>query len=331
MSDKEIISCFYEEYDSQKRKYGWDLMKKIHKMLDYSGKGEIVKQLDKFVLTNMIFFGTLKEGQIPKGINQEECAKQTLRLIDIINPNVILLLGDKCRFLFEKSTEIVHLETLAPNYHVFYSFYKNHHVIAIYHTAYYKFYTNVNMIIIGNIIGYALDNPSQKIDKKQIETFLTEKTNLYDNNINDEKKVTSGKERDIRVRLKLIKEKIDFNGADKCKLAYSGSLLNYEFYTNRLPNGKYIYSKDAIVVDLLIDDNEFLIRLGTRRNNPEKSREVAFAIDGEFKPGNTTLTAPYWHIYQKRPLSTSNEEMIHIMNELLEEIKTYRDKTFPLK
>ena len=98
MSDEEIISNYYEKYDSQKRKYGWDLMKKIHKMLDYSGKGEIVKQLDKFVFTNMVFFGTYKEGQIPKGINQEECAKQTIALIDTMQKDVkskYLALGGK--------------------------------------------------------------------------------------------------------------------------------------------------------------------------------------------------------------------------------------------
>ena len=331
-SDEEIIFEYYEKYDSQKRKYGWDLMKKIHKMLVYSGKGDIIKQLDKFVLTNMVFFGTDEQKQIPKDINQDVCAKQTLELIDILNPKVILLLGDQSKDLFEKAAKNyhIHMESLAPNYHVFYSFYKGRHVIATYHTAYFRFYTNENMKIIGNIIGYALDNPSQKIDKKQFESFLIEKTNRYGNNSNDEKKGILEKGKSIRVRLKLFKENIDPNGADKCKLAYRGGLLNYEFYTIRYPNGKYIYSKDTIAIDLLIDDNEFLIRLGTRRNTSEKSKEIAIAIDGEFRPGNTTLTAPHWHIYKKMPLSTSDDEMIHIMNELLGKIKTFRDKEFPL-
>ena len=321
----EIIYALLKKRDPQKRKYGWNLMKKIHEMLFYAGKQELLENLDKFVLSNMIFFGTAKQGQIPKGINQEICAKQTLDLIDKLEPNVVLLLGEQCRFLFEKVANFTPMEMLAPNYHVFYSFYKTHHIIAIYHTSYYRFYTSNNMIIVGNIIGYALDNPSRKINKEELELFLSEKTNTYNPNSKIE-----GDKLDFEARLKLFKEKIDSSGADNCKLAYNGSLLNYEFYTQRHPSGKLIDSKDKIAIDLLIDDNDYLIRVGTRRNDPEKSKEVAMAIDGEFRPGNTILTAHYWHMYKKVAQSISNDEMIQIMNELINKVRSYRDKTYTL-
>lgn len=161
MSDEEIISNYYEKYDSQKRKYGWDLMKKIHKMLDYSGKGEIVKQLDKFVFTNMVFFGTYKEGQIPKGINQEECAKQTIALIDILRPKLILLLGVKCKNLFEKTLNIKMKEIEASNLSYFRL--KGSYVFAIRHTA--RFYSNVECEEISKTICYALDFPDKFEEK----------------------------------------------------------------------------------------------------------------------------------------------------------------------
>jgi hypothetical protein len=76
------------------------------------------------------------------------------------------------------------MEELIPNYHDFYCFYNNSHVISIYHTAYYQFFTNENMKVIGNILGYALDNPSECINQKLLESYLSKKINDF----NDRKK-----------------------------------------------------------------------------------------------------------------------------------------------
>ena len=130
---------------------------------------------------------------------------------------------------------------------------------------------------------------------------------------------------------KLFKAKIDPNGANSCELFYRGKLLNYEYYTKALANGKYINSKDTIAIDFLIEDGEYIIRVGTRRNDPEKTKKIAMAIDKEFKPGNTDVTAAHWHVHTKKPLDTSNDEMVRIMNELLAKVKAYRDKEYHLK
>ena len=172
LSDKEIIYEMSQKYDKDKKRYGWDLWHKIHKMLGYAGKGELLEEPDKFVLTNMVFFGTAHQRQIPKEIDQEFCAKQTLELIDILKPKVVLLLGDQARDLFKKVANISHMEELIPNYHDFYCFYNNIHVISIYHTAYYGFYTNDRMNVIGKILGYALDNPSESINQKLLESHI---------------------------------------------------------------------------------------------------------------------------------------------------------------
>ena len=173
-----------QKYDKDKKRYGWDLWHKIHKMLGYAGKGELLEKPDKFVLSNMVFFGTANQGQIPKEIDQEFCAYQTLELIDILKPKVVLLLGDKTRDLFKKVANISYMEELIPNYHDFYCFYNNSHVISIYHSAYYRFFTNENMKVIGNILGYALDNPSECINQKLLESYLSKKINDF----NDRKK-----------------------------------------------------------------------------------------------------------------------------------------------
>ena len=179
LSDKEIIYEMSQKYDKDKKRYGWDLWHKIHKMLGYAGKGELLEKPDKFVLSNMVFFGTAHQGQIPKEIDQEFCAKQTLELIDILKPKVVLLLGDQARDLFKKVANISHMEELIPNYHDFYCFYNNIHVISIYHTAYYGFYTNDRMNVIGKILGYALDNPSESINHKLLESYLSRKMNDF--------------------------------------------------------------------------------------------------------------------------------------------------------
>ena len=141
-----------------------------------------------------------------------------------------------------------------------------------------------------------------------------------------EEKIKTGKKLKEAELFKLFKAKIDTNGADSCALFYRGKLLNYEYYTKINENKKYVNSKDTIAIDFFIEDDEYIIRVGTRRNDPEQTRKIAIAIDGEFRPGNTDVTAPHWHVHARKKLSTSNDEMVCVMNELLAKIKAYRDK-----
>ena len=162
-NDKEIIDIFYNNYDPQKRKKGWDIMVKTRNMLELAGK-QILNDLDKFVLSNMVFFGTARQGQIPKEIKKDVCAKQTLKLIEILKPKVIVLLGKECRNLFN-TVAGTNMSAITPDNAVFYCFYNNCHVISMYHTAYYRYYTYENMEKVGKIIGKALDNPLVQLDK----------------------------------------------------------------------------------------------------------------------------------------------------------------------
>ena len=156
--------------------------------------------------------------------------------------------------------------------------------------------------------------------KEDIKEYEEERIKtLYDN-------AKSGMELTIPERFELFKAKIKDNVADFCDLFYKGNLLNYQFYTKLQANGKYARDKDTIAIDMLVEDDNYIIRVGTRRNNPEETKKIALGIDGDFKPGNTKLTASHWHVHKKMPLSTDCDEMVRIMNELLAKVKAYRDK-----
>lgn len=163
-SDKEIIDNMSKEYDSVKRKYGWDLWRKIHKMLSASGKGYLLECLDRFVLSNMVFFGTNHENEIPKGINILGCATQTMKLISILQPKVVLLLGKKSRNLFDCISNNK-LEVLVPK-SIYHCLFEKSHVIAIKHTAYH--YSTIEMVVIGKTIGYIIDHPDEIISRDSI-------------------------------------------------------------------------------------------------------------------------------------------------------------------
>ena len=323
--------CFEDKSDEviiQELSDGWDLWKKMHRMLNYSGKGELLKHLDRFVLTNMIFFGTAKEKQIPKGIDKRECAEQTLKLINILNPNVIVLLGKECRNLFKSITNCTFRETLSPDNKVLYSYYNNSHVISIYHTAYYKYYTNENKEIIGNILGYALDNPSKRIDKKQLELYLSQKEG---NNYLEVKQTTEGKSlesinTDFKDRTQLLKSMIKSNGSRQW--IYKDILVHEYFTDVSEKNGKYIKSNRMIAIDLKPEGDNYNILLFTRQYDEEGARKIAEGIGEEFN-SYTSNNGPR-HLYKTIPIGTSNEVIATIMEELLAKVKAYRDKEYPL-
>ena len=349
MDSDRIIKNMSEEKDNNKNRKGWALWHRVNNMLKFSNNEDhkkILRNLDRFVLSNMIFFGTEKENQIPN-IKREECAKQTIELISILQPKVVLLLGSQSRKLFDRASENK-LEVLVPN-SMYHCMSGKSHVLAIKHTAYY--YSSIEMELIGKTIGYILDHSEEIINKECIyASYIKEDIIRFEKMIQSKRKVkTDGnpinekEEKQLTIQtldgkikaggklketefFKLLKAKINPNGADSCALFYRGKLLNYEYYTQRPANGKYINSKDTIAIDILIENGEYVIRVGTRRNNPDITRELAIAIDGEFRPGNTDVTVSHWHVHKKMPLSIDCDEMVRIMNELLTKVKAYRDK-----
>ena len=166
MDSEGIIKNMSGDKDNNKNRKGWALWHRLNNMLNFSNNEDhkkILRNLDRFVLSNMIFFGTEKENQIPN-IKREECAKQTIKLISIIQPKVVLLLGSQSRKLFDRVSENK-LEVLVPN-SMYHCMSGKSHVLAIKHTAYY--YSSIEMELIGKTIGYILDHSEEIINKECI-------------------------------------------------------------------------------------------------------------------------------------------------------------------
>ena len=231
-SDETIIKEMSEVYYPEKRRYGWDLWKKIHKLLDYSGKGDLLCHLDRFVLTNMIFFGTANEGDIPKEIDKFLCAKQTIRLIDLLSPKLIFLLGAKCKTLFEQAinTKMIEIES----HNLSYCKLGNSCVFAIKHTAH--FYSNIKCEEISKTICCALDNPDKFDDK---------------------------------FKLVQLKHKIGPNGT--IQWINSDGMLVHEYYCKGIIK-KYVKGNGTIAVGLKIDSgkNKFVLSILSYGNHPDK-------------------------------------------------------------
>jgi len=166
MDSEGIIKNMSGDKDNNKNRKGWALWHRLNNMLNFSNNEDhkkILRNLDRFVLSNMIFFGTEKENQIPN-IKREECAKQTIKLISIIQPKVVLLLGSQSRKLFDRVSENK-LEVLVPN-SMYHCMYGKCHVLALKHTAYY--YSSIEMKLIGKTIGYVLDHSEETLNKECI-------------------------------------------------------------------------------------------------------------------------------------------------------------------
>ena len=133
------------------------------------------------------------------------------------------------------------------------------------------------------------------------------------------------KMRELKDRFKELKNKIDKSGSNSCSLLYNSTLINYEYYTATNAKGEYIKTPDRIAVDLLLEGDEFVIRVGTRRNDPEKTKRITNAVDDRFTPGNTELTGAHWHVHAKFAQETPDDEIIEDMNDLLMRINFYRN------
>jgi hypothetical protein len=139
------------------------------------------------------------------------------------------------------------------------------------------------------------------------------------------------KMRELKDRFKELKNKIDKSGSNSCSLLYNSTLINYEYYTAINAKGEYIKTPDRIAVDLLLEGDKFVIRVGTRRNDPEKTKRITNAVDDSFTPGNTELTGAHWHVHAKFAQETPDDEIIEDMNDLLMRINFYRNGKLPSK
>lgn len=164
------------------------------------------------------------------------------------------------------------------------------------------------------------------VQKENIEEYEeSQNKSIIDSFASKELKELTPQERATK-----LKAMIHPNGSKQW--IWNGYCLVHEFFTEINKNtGNYVKgkTKNTIAIDLLIED-KFTIRVGTRKNDPKETEKVAIAVDGNFTPVNP-ITSPHWHLHKQLPLETTDEEIARIMEELLEKVKNYRDKTFPQK
>ena len=311
LSDKEIIYEMSQKYDKDKKRYGWDLWKKIHKMLGYAGKGELLEKLDRFVLTNMIFFGTDKENQIPKGVNKEKCAEQTIELISILQPKVVLLLGNQSRKLFDRVSENK-LEVLVPN-SMYHCMSGKCHVLAIKHTAYY--YSSIEMELIGKTIGYILDHQDETMNSETIRA----------SSIKEEIIRFEQKQRTINLQgnesLYYLKQKISAKGCN-ILIDHNGHLI-YEYYCNNAHN-KYIKANGTISIEISYDNKQCSFSLMTKGNHPEDLLKKVQETCDELKVFKNDSKDCF-----VSDIETDDVKIVEFFNVLLAKIKKYRETDCP--
>ena len=307
---KDIIKVMSEDRDENKKIKGWALWHKIHKMLDFTGKGKLLEKSDNFVLSNMIFFGTTKESQIPK-IKKEECAKQTIKLISILHPKVVLLLGSQSRKLFDRVSENK-LEVLVPN-SMYHCMSGKSHVLAIKHTAYY--YSSIEMELIGKTIGYLLDHQEETINSETIRA----------SSIKEEIIRFEQKQRTINLQgnesLYYLKQKISAKGCN-IMIDHNGHLI-YEYYCNNAHN-KYIKANGTISIEISYDNKQCSFSLMTKGNHPEDLLKKVQETCDELKVFKMDSKDCF-----VADVGTDDGKIVEFFNVLLAKIKKYRETDCP--
>ncbi len=326
--DKEgIVNAMSKDWDDNKKRNGWALWHRLNNMLEKSiNHQRLLQDFNRFVLSNMIFFGTAKENQIPK-IDKDKCAERTLKLIDNLEPKVVILLGKQCRDLFNRLNKNRKLEVLIPN-SIYHSMYGKSHILAIKHTAYY--YSYEEMVVIGKTIGYILDHADETINKECISTsYIKEDIIRFEERIKMLQSKRKGKTEGypMHLRAKELKKMISENGANQSIYI---NVLYHEYYTNKV-DGNYVNSKDNIVIDLTPeeDKNQYVVLVFTRQNNEEKTKELIKGIwpNEDFHPWECDKSR---HVHEVISFEVSNEVIKSKVEKVLQEVKAYRDKEYPL-
>lgn len=143
--------------------------------------------------------------------------------------------------------------------------------------------------------------------------------------LNDKYELGMGNENN---RIFQIKSLIDKNGA--IQKIWESRILYHEYFTT-IKEGKYVSSPYRIVIDLTPeeDKNQFVVLVFTRQNDEANTKELIKGIwpGEEFNPWSDFKAR---HIHKVISFNESNEHIAEIMKQVLNEVKAYRDKTFPI-
>ena len=192
-----------------------------------------------------------------------------------------------------------------------------------------------NLFVIADVFKeelYDRDNEKKLNENKSEEQIIKETESrdiAIDNFSNIVKSDVKNLEHVMRLkeRTRELKRMINNHGA--LQRIDSGTVLFHEYFTTR-ENRHYVDSKDKIVIDLMPeeDKDQYAILLCTRQYDSEKTKELAKGIWNEpFNP----WSKPHAHIHETIPFKTTDVEIKEKIEKVLQEVKAYRDKEFPLK
>lgn len=132
----------------------------------------------------------------------------------------------------------------------------------------------------------------------------------------------------MHLRAKELQKMISKNGA-KQSIYYN--VLYHEYYTTRIA-GRYVDSKDNLVIDLTPEEDkkQYVVLVFTRQNNEEKTKVLIKGIwpNEKFNPWVCDKSR---HVHEVISFEESNEEIKIKMEKVLDEVKAFRDKEYPLK
>lgn len=313
-----VIKAMREDRDDSKKRKGWALWHRLKKMLQESSKDELLEDFDSFVLSNMIFFGTAKENQIPK-IDKDKCAERTLKLIDNLEPKVVILLGKQCRDLFNRITKKEKLEVLVQN-SIYHCMYGKSHILAIKHTAYY--YSNEEMTVVGKTIGYILDHHDGIINKETISaSYIKEDIARFEERLKmipSKRKVKTDDDPIVK-RAKELKQRINRNGTNQW-VDKGGTLIHEYFCKGKRKN--YIKENGTISVRLSIDNEnkKFIISTLSDGNHPKVFRNLIC----DYCESKGWIKSDRDFSFSK-DITNNDDLIVDFMTSLLEKMKTYRE------
>jgi hypothetical protein len=144
------------------------------------------------------------------------------------------------------------------------------------------------------------------IEKNQLESFMS---------------------KDINDRTLYLKGMINNNGAIQ---EIYDTILYHEYYTTRIA-GRYVNSKDNLVIDLTTEEDkkQYVVLVFTRQNKEEKTKVLIKGIwpNEKFNPWVCDKSR---HVHEVISFEESNEEIKIKMEKVLDEVKAFRDKEYPL-
>ena len=273
--------------------------------------------LKNTIVTNALFFTYANDSEkaLAKKLNTllgpdivNECMKRTGELIfEVIKPKMVIC--SSCSMVFEPliknynagiKYEVIRLEGTSRR--VMRCNYNGVTVLGIPHTSYpvpLPVAAFVRDSYLGKDNGYTMSNVS------------------YASSINP-----------MHLRAKALKKMISKNWAVQ-SIYYN--ILYHEYYSTKV-DGKYVNSKDNIVIDLTPeeDKNQYVVLVFTRQNDIEKTRDLIKGI-WPYEKFNPWVCDKSRHVHEVISFEESNEEIKNKMEKVLQEVKAYRDKEYPLK